>query len=66
MCCFRQRLTKLFYNGIFTHQVSDQMNAQTSPSSTIIIVLTDGKLDIYPYELSVQEVSHVHKDTLCC
>ncbi|KAM8742901.1 ANTXR cell adhesion molecule 2b [Acanthopagrus schlegelii] len=35
--------------------VSDQMNAQTSPSSTIIIVLTDGKLDIYPYELSVQE-----------
>ncbi|XP_036974146.1 ANTXR cell adhesion molecule 2b isoform X2 [Acanthopagrus latus] len=35
--------------------VSDQMNSQTSPSSTIIIVLTDGKLDIYPYELSVQE-----------
>uniref|UniRef100_A0A671WJF6 ANTXR cell adhesion molecule 2b n=1 Tax=Sparus aurata TaxID=8175 RepID=A0A671WJF6_SPAAU len=35
--------------------VSDQMNAQTLPSSTIIIVLTDGKLDIYPYELSVQE-----------
>uniref|UniRef100_A0A3Q1JLW7 VWFA domain-containing protein n=1 Tax=Anabas testudineus TaxID=64144 RepID=A0A3Q1JLW7_ANATE len=35
--------------------VSEQMKAQTSPSSTIIIVLTDGKLDIYPYELSVQE-----------
>ncbi|XP_073334236.1 anthrax toxin receptor 1-like isoform X1 [Pagrus major] len=35
--------------------VSEQMKAQTSPSSTIIIVLTDGKLEIYPYELSVQE-----------
>lgn len=35
--------------------VSEQMMAQTSPSSSIIIVLTDGKLDIYPYELSVQE-----------
>lgn len=35
--------------------VSDQMKAQTSPSSTIIIVLTDGKLEIYPYELSVTE-----------
>uniref|UniRef100_A0A669CZI3 ANTXR cell adhesion molecule 2b n=1 Tax=Oreochromis niloticus TaxID=8128 RepID=A0A669CZI3_ORENI len=35
--------------------VSQQMKSQTSPSSSIIIVLTDGKLDIYPYELSVQE-----------
>ncbi|KAG7216596.1 hypothetical protein INR49_023305 [Caranx melampygus] len=35
--------------------VSEQMRAQTSPSSTIIIILTDGKLEIYPYELSVQE-----------
>uniref|UniRef100_UPI0035B1AB22 anthrax toxin receptor 2-like n=1 Tax=Antennarius striatus TaxID=241820 RepID=UPI0035B1AB22 len=35
--------------------VSDQMKAQTSPSSTIIIVLTDGKLEVYPFELSVQE-----------
>nr|XP_020465505.1 anthrax toxin receptor 2-like isoform X2 [Monopterus albus] len=35
--------------------VSEQMKAQTSPSSSIIIVLTDGKLEIYPYELSVQE-----------
>uniref|UniRef100_A0A3Q3JJJ4 VWFA domain-containing protein n=1 Tax=Monopterus albus TaxID=43700 RepID=A0A3Q3JJJ4_MONAL len=33
----------------------EQMKAQTSPSSSIIIVLTDGKLEIYPYELSVQE-----------
>uniref|UniRef100_A0A3B4FXM9 Anthrax toxin receptor 2-like n=1 Tax=Pundamilia nyererei TaxID=303518 RepID=A0A3B4FXM9_9CICH len=32
-----------------------QMKSQTSPSSSIIIVLTDGKLNIYPYELSVQE-----------
>uniref|UniRef100_A0A3Q2FWX1 Anthrax toxin receptor n=1 Tax=Cyprinodon variegatus TaxID=28743 RepID=A0A3Q2FWX1_CYPVA len=35
--------------------VSEQMNTQTSPSSSIIIVLTDGKLDVYPYELSVKE-----------
>lgn len=33
------------------------MKTQTSPSSSIIIVLTDGKLEIYPYELSVKEVS---------
>ncbi|CAJ1071232.1 ANTXR cell adhesion molecule 2b [Xyrichtys novacula] len=35
--------------------VSEQMSAQTSPSSSIIIVLTDGKLEVYPYELSVKE-----------
>uniref|UniRef100_A0A665TUY9 Anthrax toxin receptor 2-like n=1 Tax=Echeneis naucrates TaxID=173247 RepID=A0A665TUY9_ECHNA len=35
--------------------VSEQMKAQTSPSSSIIIILTDGKLEVYPYELSVQE-----------
>uniref|UniRef100_UPI0037E7D72B anthrax toxin receptor 2-like n=1 Tax=Semicossyphus pulcher TaxID=241346 RepID=UPI0037E7D72B len=35
--------------------VSEQMKAQTSPSSSIIIVLTDGKLEIFPFELSVQE-----------
>ncbi|XP_051268176.1 anthrax toxin receptor 2 [Dicentrarchus labrax] len=35
--------------------VSQQMKTQTSPSSSIIIVLTDGKLEVYPYELSVQE-----------
>ncbi|XP_061590351.1 anthrax toxin receptor 2-like [Cololabis saira] len=35
--------------------VSDQMKSQTSPSSSIIIVLTDGKLDVYPFELSVKE-----------
>uniref|UniRef100_A0A8D3DHD0 VWFA domain-containing protein n=1 Tax=Scophthalmus maximus TaxID=52904 RepID=A0A8D3DHD0_SCOMX len=33
----------------------EQMKAQTSPSSTIIIILTDGKLEVYPYELSVKE-----------
>uniref|UniRef100_A0A1A8GR48 Anthrax toxin receptor n=1 Tax=Nothobranchius korthausae TaxID=1143690 RepID=A0A1A8GR48_9TELE len=38
--------------------VSEQMKTQTSPSSSIIIVLTDGKLDIYPYELSVQEADN--------
>ncbi|XP_040012544.1 anthrax toxin receptor 2-like isoform X3 [Xiphias gladius] len=35
--------------------VLEQMKAQTSPSSSIIIILTDGKLEIYPYDLSVQE-----------
>nr|XP_019938088.1 PREDICTED: anthrax toxin receptor 2-like isoform X1 [Paralichthys olivaceus] len=35
--------------------VSEQMKARTSPSSTIIIILTDGKLEVYPFELSVQE-----------
>uniref|UniRef100_A0A3B4ATW9 VWFA domain-containing protein n=1 Tax=Periophthalmus magnuspinnatus TaxID=409849 RepID=A0A3B4ATW9_9GOBI len=35
--------------------VSDQMKKQSTPSSTIIIVLTDGKLEVYPFELSVQE-----------
>lgn len=39
------------------------MKSQTSPSSSIIIVLTDGKLNIYPYELSVQEVTHTHTHT---
>lgn len=43
-------------------QVSDQMKAQTSPSSSIIIVLTDGKLEVYPYELSVQEVGRLQSD----
>ncbi|XP_050928792.1 anthrax toxin receptor 2 isoform X2 [Lates calcarifer] len=35
--------------------VSEQMKAQTSPSSTIIIILTDGKLEVFPFELTVQE-----------
>ncbi|XP_045921945.1 ANTXR cell adhesion molecule 2b isoform X1 [Micropterus dolomieu] len=35
--------------------VSEQMKAQTSPSSSIIIILTDGKLEVYPFELSLQE-----------
>ncbi|XP_068429504.1 anthrax toxin receptor 2-like isoform X2 [Clinocottus analis] len=34
---------------------SEQMKTQTSPSSTIIIVLTDGKLEVFPYELTVEE-----------
>lgn len=33
------------------------MKVQMLPSSSIIIVLTDGKLEVYPYELSVQEVT---------
>ncbi|XP_037835349.1 anthrax toxin receptor 2 isoform X2 [Kryptolebias marmoratus] len=45
------------HNGL--KAVSEQMKTQTSPSSSLIIVLTDGKLDIYPYELSVQEADKV-------
>lgn len=36
---------------------SDQMKAQTSRSSSIIIALTDGKLDVYPYELTVLQAN---------
>ncbi|XP_030006314.1 anthrax toxin receptor 2-like [Sphaeramia orbicularis] len=35
--------------------VLEQMKKQTSPSSSIIIVLTDGKLEVYPFALSVDE-----------
>ncbi|XP_078127483.1 anthrax toxin receptor 1-like [Sander vitreus] len=35
--------------------VSEQMMAQTAPSSSIIIVLTDGKLEVFPFELTLQE-----------
>ncbi|XP_056150785.1 ANTXR cell adhesion molecule 2b isoform X2 [Lampris incognitus] len=37
--------------------VLEQMRTQTSRSSSIIIALTDGKLEIYPYELTVQEAN---------
>uniref|UniRef100_A0A3P8XMQ0 Anthrax toxin receptor n=1 Tax=Esox lucius TaxID=8010 RepID=A0A3P8XMQ0_ESOLU len=36
---------------------SEQMKAQVTRSSSIIIALTDGKLDIYPYELTVKEAN---------
>ncbi|KAM9794279.1 ANTXR cell adhesion molecule 2b isoform X2 [Syngnathus typhle] len=35
--------------------VSEQMEMQTTPSRSIIIVLTDGKLEVFPFELSVEE-----------
>nr|XP_057918167.1 anthrax toxin receptor 2-like isoform X3 [Doryrhamphus excisus] len=35
--------------------VSEQMKTQMTPSRSIIILLTDGKLEVYPFELSVQE-----------
>ncbi|XP_072227396.1 anthrax toxin receptor 2-like [Leuresthes tenuis] len=41
--------------------VSNQLQTQTSPSSSIVIVLTDGKLDVYPYELSVKEADKVRE-----
>ncbi|KAJ7986921.1 hypothetical protein DPEC_G00333400 [Dallia pectoralis] len=36
---------------------SEQMKAQVTRSSSIIIALTDGKLEIYPYELTVKEAN---------
>ncbi|XP_049593635.1 anthrax toxin receptor 2 [Syngnathus scovelli] len=35
--------------------VLEQMETQTTPSRSIIIVLTDGKLEVFPFELSVEE-----------
>lgn len=35
--------------------VSEQMKTQTSPSSRIIIVLTDGKLEVFPFEMTLEE-----------
>ncbi|XP_061887755.1 anthrax toxin receptor 2-like isoform X3 [Entelurus aequoreus] len=39
--------------------VSQQMKRQMTPSRSIIILLTDGKLEVYPFELSVQEADLV-------
>lgn len=36
----------------------EQMKAQTTKGSSIIIALTDGKLDVYPYELTVQQANN--------
>eukprot|EP00063_Salmo_salar_P006644 XP_013981479.1 PREDICTED: anthrax toxin receptor 2-like [Salmo salar] len=36
---------------------SEQMKAQVTRSSSIIIALTDGKLEVYPYELTVKEAN---------
>uniref|UniRef100_A0A665TSQ5 Anthrax toxin receptor 2-like n=1 Tax=Echeneis naucrates TaxID=173247 RepID=A0A665TSQ5_ECHNA len=68
MCVFPFLITSSYKNWLiqikpagetYMHEgmkaVSEQMKAQTSPSSSIIIILTDGKLEVYPYELSVQE-----------
>ncbi|XP_046902598.1 ANTXR cell adhesion molecule 2b [Hypomesus transpacificus] len=36
---------------------SEQMKVQTSRSSSIIIALTDGKLEVYPYDMTVREAN---------
>ncbi|CAB1318109.1 unnamed protein product [Coregonus sp. 'balchen'] len=36
---------------------SEQMKAQVTRSSSIIIALTDGKLEVYPYDLTVKEAN---------
>lgn len=40
-------------------QVHGQMKAQTSVSSSIVITLTDGKLDVYVNELTIREADKV-------
>ena len=48
-------------------QASEQMKVQTSRSSSIIIALTDGKLEVYPYDMTVREVRrHMFKRTHTC
>lgn len=37
-------------------QATEQMKEQTQKSSSIIIALTDGKLDVYVHELTVKQV----------
>ncbi|XP_061655638.1 anthrax toxin receptor 2-like isoform X2 [Phyllopteryx taeniolatus] len=37
--------------------VLEQMMTQTTPSRSIIIVLTDGELEVYPFQLSVEEAN---------
>ncbi len=56
--CYNQCYDPFVLSFTFTHQVSEQMKTQASPSSSIIIVLTDGKLEVYPFELTLQEVSN--------
>uniref|UniRef100_A0A4W5M9T0 ANTXR cell adhesion molecule 2b n=1 Tax=Hucho hucho TaxID=62062 RepID=A0A4W5M9T0_9TELE len=38
-------------------KASEQIKAQVTRSSSIIIALTDGKLEVYPYELTVEEAN---------
>lgn len=38
-------------------KASEQIKAQTTKSSSIILALTDGKLPVYVHELTVNEVS---------
>lgn len=49
--------TECVHTHVDVVQVIEQMNTQSTKASSIIIALTDGKLDPYPLELAVQEVS---------
>ncbi|KAI5099482.1 anthrax toxin receptor 2b precursor, partial [Silurus meridionalis] len=42
-------------------QVIEQMKAQSTKASSIVIALTDGKLGVYPHELSVQQADLVRQ-----
>uniref|UniRef100_A0AAR2ILP1 Anthrax toxin receptor n=1 Tax=Pygocentrus nattereri TaxID=42514 RepID=A0AAR2ILP1_PYGNA len=37
------------------HRVIEQMKAQTTRASSIVIALTDGKLEVYPHDLTVKQ-----------
>uniref|UniRef100_A0A3B3CUA0 Anthrax toxin receptor n=1 Tax=Oryzias melastigma TaxID=30732 RepID=A0A3B3CUA0_ORYME len=42
-------------------KASEQIQQQSTKSSTIILALTDGKLDVYIHELTVKEANEVRK-----
>ncbi|XP_062307411.1 ANTXR cell adhesion molecule 2a isoform X1 [Osmerus eperlanus] len=42
-------------------EASEQIKAQTQKSSSIILALTDGKLDVYVHELTIKEAEEARK-----
>lgn len=51
-CCLVERFLH------FDLKASEQIQQQSTKSSTIILALTDGKLDVYIHDLTVTEVSY--------
>lgn len=47
-----------YLNSLYFHlQANEQMKEQTQRSSSIIVALTDGELDVYIHELTTEEVN---------
>ncbi|KAF6725934.1 Anthrax toxin receptor 2 [Oryzias melastigma] len=60
------QLSEIHPNGeTFMHEglkaVSEQMKNQTSASTSIVIVLTDGELEVYLYSMSVAEADKIRQ-----